>query len=448
VREIGRYELHHELASGGMATVYLGRLKGAVGFARTVAIKQLHPQFAKQPEFTTMFIDEARIAARLAHPNIVATLDVVAESGELSLVMEYVEGESLDRLIKAGGQAPLPIVSAIVSGLLEGLHAAHEAKSERGESLNVVHRDVSPQNVLVGVDGVARVLDFGIAKAADRLQTTQDGGLKGKVAYMAPEQLRLESVDRRTDVYAAGVVLWEALTGRRMFRATNPVSALSELLASVPEPPSTANPNVSSELDAVVKTAIARDPAHRFSSAREFARALETAVPAASPRDVGSWVTRLARDALGQRGTLVSAMQGQTQVTAAPAVPAPPDPGGTEAPVTNRTPPRPERRRIGYALAAVLGAVVAGAVVFVLGKSNDAALVPLPAMSSTPSPELPAAPLPSSSSVTPTASVSATAPKPVVQRKLEAPAKPRKNCNPPYVVDTAGIKTYKPGCLR
>src|SRR5262245_51026591 len=169
---IGRYALHGELASGGMATVHLGRLLGPVGFSRTVAIKRLHAQYAQDPEFVSMFLDEARLAARIRHPNVVPTLDVVATSGELFLVMEYVPGESLSRLARAARdrmeRMPPRIVSAIMSGVLHGLHAAHEAKSERGEPLGIVHRDVSPQNVLVGTDGVARVLDFGVAKAAGR----------------------------------------------------------------------------------------------------------------------------------------------------------------------------------------------------------------------------------------------------------------------------------------
>jgi eukaryotic-like serine/threonine-protein kinase len=432
-----------------MATVYLGRLKGAVGFTRSVAIKRLHPQFAKQPEFTTMFIDEARIAARLVHPNVVATLDVVAEDGELSLVMEYVEGETLDRLVKMAGRAPLPIVSGVLVGLCEGLHAAHEAKSERGEPLGVVHRDVSPQNVLVGVDGVARVLDFGIAKAVDRLQITQDGGLKGKVAYMAPEQLRLEPVDRRTDVYAAGVVLWEALTGRRLFRATNPVAALQAMLSSTPTPPSLDNPEVTPELDAIVARAIAREPSLRFATARELAQALERAVPVANPRDVGAWVRSLAGDSIAQRSGLVALMHGGTQVTAAPAAAAqptaPPDPG-TAVAVTHASTTKPERHRAGYLIAAIAGAAVAGLIVLALRSSSAPEVQPVPTLASTP-----AIATPPTSSATiamlPSAAVapstSADTPKP-----MPGAARPKKNCNPPYIVDKDGVKTYKPGCLR
>src|SRR5262245_3092434 len=178
-RVVGRYALYGEIASGGMATVHFERLLGPVGFSRTVAIKRLHPQFAKDPEFVSMFLDEARLAARIRHPNVVATLDVVATKGELFLVMEYVQGESLSRLARAvmarGENLPPRIVASIMCGVLHGLHAAHEARDQRGEPLGIVHRDVSPQNVLVGIDGTARVVDFGVAKASGRHQSTRKG---------------------------------------------------------------------------------------------------------------------------------------------------------------------------------------------------------------------------------------------------------------------------------
>ena len=221
-QSIGRYGIYGKIASGGMASVHFGRLLGAVGFSRTVAIKRLHPHLAEDPEFLATMIDEARMAARIHHPNVVPTLDVVSADGELLVVMEYVRGESLSRLLRAevgsGRRVPLPIASAIVIGALHGLHAAHEATSDRGTPLGIVHRDVSPQNLLVGIDGLARVIDFGVAKAAGRLQTTRDGVLKGKMAYMAPEQLAGREAPRAADVYGMGVVLWETLAGTRRAR--------------------------------------------------------------------------------------------------------------------------------------------------------------------------------------------------------------------------------------
>src|SRR5580700_11191148 len=218
---VGRYALHHEIASGGMATVHIGRLLGPVGFARTVAIKRLHPHLARNPEFVAMFLDEARLAARIRHPNVVSTLDVVATEGELFVVMEYVPGDSLARLLFAAKErserVPLSVAASIMVDMLHGLHAAHEASDERGQPLNLVHRDVSPHNVLVGTDGAAHLIDFGVAKATGRAQVTREGQLKGKLAYMAPEQLGGSPVDRRADVFGASVVLWEMLTGQRLF---------------------------------------------------------------------------------------------------------------------------------------------------------------------------------------------------------------------------------------
>ncbi|MCA9588320.1 MAG: serine/threonine protein kinase, partial [Myxococcales bacterium] len=241
-RVVGRYALYGALAAGGMATVHLGRLLGPVGFSRTVAIKRLHAQFAADPEFVSMFLDEARVAARIRHPNVVPTLDVVTTDGELFLVMEYVPGESLAKLTRAvrerGERIPLPVMSAIMVGTLLGLHAAHEATDERGEPLHIVHRDVSPQNVLVGTDGVAKILDFGVAKAAGRIQTTREGQIKGKLAYMPPEQLRGGDVTRKCDVYAAGVMLWELLTGQRLFSGDNEGAVVARVLEGRIERPS------------------------------------------------------------------------------------------------------------------------------------------------------------------------------------------------------------------
>src|SRR5262245_17864891 len=174
LRTIGRYAMYGPIASGGMATVHFGRLTGEVGFARTVAIKRMHAPLARDPEFVAMFIDEARLAARIRHVNVVETIDVVAADQELMLVMDYVPGESLARLFRTsserGERIPERIALAVICDVLHGLHAAHEARDERGQALGIVHRDVSPQNVLVGVDGTARVHDFGAAKGAGRIQ--------------------------------------------------------------------------------------------------------------------------------------------------------------------------------------------------------------------------------------------------------------------------------------
>jgi eukaryotic-like serine/threonine-protein kinase len=310
---VGRYLLYGEIASGGMATVHFGRLQGAAGFARSVAIKRLHPQYAKDPDFVGMFLDEARLAARIAHPNVVPTLDIVSQGDELLLVMEYVRGSSLSRLLRTltqkGERMPTRIAAAITAGALRGLHAAHEAKSEAGEKLEIVHRDVSPQNVLVGTDGIARVLDFGVAKAAGRVQTTREGQLKGKLAYMAPEQITTGSVTRRTDVYAAAVVLWEMLTGRRLFRADNEAKLLALVLDSEVLAPSKLVEGLPSAFDQVVMKGLDRDPAKRYATAREMAIDVEAVVGIEPSTVIGEWVEVVAADELRERANRIEEIE-------------------------------------------------------------------------------------------------------------------------------------------
>jgi serine/threonine protein kinase len=312
-RPLGRYLLFREIAAGGMATVHIGRLNGPAGFARTVAIKQLHPQYAKDPDFVAMFLDEARLAARIRHPNVVSTLDVVATDGQIFLVMDYVQGESLSRLVRAevlsqDASNPL-IVATVLSGVLHGLHAAHEARDERGEALHIVHRDVSPQNILVGVDGTPRVVDFGVAKAMGRVHTTKDGRLKGKLAYMPPEQLRGRAVTRQTDVYSAAVVLWEALTGRRLISGDTEAEVVTAILHGEIPPPSDLAPHVPPAFDAVVQRGLERDLDRRYSTALEMALELERCVGIASPFEVGQWVESRAAEALKERAGLIEEIE-------------------------------------------------------------------------------------------------------------------------------------------
>jgi serine/threonine-protein kinase len=301
-RTIGRYALHEPIASGGMATIHLGRLVGPVGFSKIVAIKRLHEHLASDPDFVEMFLDEARIAARINHPNVVSTLDIVELEKELFLVMDYVQGESLAFFIRTmrnhDRSIPVPIAAQIMSGVLHGLHAAHEATSEQGEPLHIIHRDVTPQNVLIGADGVARIADFGIATASNQLHQTREGQIKGKVQYMSPEQITNRTMDRRSDVYSASVVLWEALTGRKLFEAKNDAQTMYKVLEATYVAPSSVVASLPKSLDEVLLKGLQRDPARRYASAEEMALALEQAVPPITASAVGAWVREYSADAL------------------------------------------------------------------------------------------------------------------------------------------------------
>ncbi len=488
-RVVGRYILFGEIAAGGMATVHFGRLNGPVGFSRTVAIKRLHPQFAKDPEFVTMFLDEARLAGRIRHPNVVPTLDVVATDGEIFLVMEYVQGESLARLCRAlrARQAAVPadVAVTILAGMLHGLHAAHEAKDEHGQPLDIVHRDVSPQNVLIGTDGVARVLDFGVAKAAGRLQTTREGQLKGKIAYMAPEQLHTGHVTRQTDVYAAAIVLWETLTGKRLFEGDNEAMVLLKALQGNVPPPSSVTPGLPPAFDEVVARGIAKRPEDRWATAREMAIALERCGRMASPSEVGEWVERIAAEELGKRAARVAeiesvssqhggkqsaalleeATRGATpaRIDEKPAPPAELDSQLSSISVSHSGIPSAKGRgRSRSVLAALLGGVVlagaVGAIVLVQrGRRPTAAppvavAAPPPPVADVPPSVLDPAPSPDP---TPPKSGTSTPPpataKPIVARPAPRPppppVTPKPSCDPPFTIDAAGHKKYKMECM-
>ena len=310
--KVGRYVISRRIASGGMAAVHLGRLSGPVGFSRTVAIKRLHPTFAKDPEFVAMFLDEARLVARVRHPNVVPVLDVVAENGQLFLVMEYVEGDNLARLTKGQPTTSNGIVSGILINVLNGLHAAHEARAIGGEALDIVHRDVSPQNVLVDIDGIARVTDFGIAKATARLSNTQTGELKGKFRYMAFEQVTGGPVTRRTDIYSAGAVLWELLTGRPLIDASGLVEARRLIIGLDVVPPSRFGAEVPAAVDEVALRALSKEPQERFSTAAEMAAALEKALQPAMPSSIAAWVRARAHSALASRNQVLEELEAAT----------------------------------------------------------------------------------------------------------------------------------------
>jgi serine/threonine-protein kinase len=313
IAKIGRYALFGKFATGGMATVHLGRLDGAGGFSRVVAIKRLLPHLVENTEFAEMLLKEARVAARVRHPNVVPTLDVVASKGEVLLVLEYVHGESLSALCRAQAKRrepmPIGIVISVMHDVLQGLHAVHEATDEKGRSLGLVHRDVSPPNVVVGVDGMARVLDFGIVKALEHLEETIPNRLKGKTGYMSPEQIQGTRLTRVSDVFAAGIVLWEMLTLRRFAPGPTDRDRMERILSGSYMRPSQHRPEVKGPLDDVVMRALAFRPEDRYPTAREFAAALEAAGEATSSGTVGHWVESLAEKLLSERARLIAEVE-------------------------------------------------------------------------------------------------------------------------------------------
>jgi serine/threonine-protein kinase len=265
-----------------MATVYLARLSGVGGFQRFVAIKRLHPHLAREPEFIEMFLEEARLAARIHHPNVVPILEIGQSDRGYYIVMEYVEGDTLGRLLarsaQTGTRLPTKVGLRVVIDMLAGLDAAHELKDDGGHPLGIVHRDISPQNVLVGVDGSSRLSDFGVARATSKLSTTRTGQLKGKLAYMAPEQAKgQKDIDRRADIFAAGIVLWEVLACRRLFKGDGEADTLNRVLHDPIPPVRSAAPTVPAALEAVVARSLERERTKRYTTAAEFADALERA---------------------------------------------------------------------------------------------------------------------------------------------------------------------------
>lgn len=261
-----------------MGIVYLAMAQGPGGFSKLKVIKRLRPDLAGEPGAVQMFLEEGRLSARLHHPNIVQMNEVGFDGKHYFLEMEYLEGQSLTALTKraarAGGLA-LPLAVYVLAQTLGGLHYAHELVDHDGAPLSVVHRDVSPHNVLVTYDGEVKVLDFGIAKAAGSSSETKTGFLKGKVTYMAPEQVARKALDRRVDIFAVGVMLWEALTGARMWGDLDDFEIFLKLRSDAIPSPRTVRPDVPEALEAICMRALMRDPAERFSTAAEMQRALD-----------------------------------------------------------------------------------------------------------------------------------------------------------------------------
>jgi serine/threonine-protein kinase len=421
-----RYELLFKLASGGMATVYVGRARGSMGFSQLVAIKEPHPHLLDDPGYRKELVAEARLASLIHHVNVVDVRDVYVASDDvhgkqIRLVMDYIEGASLGELLvaasKAGERLPPRAVLRIVLDACAGLHAAHELVDEKGRAVGLVHRDVSPQNLLVGVDGATRVADFGVAKAT-AMATTHSGSLKGKLAYMSPEYVQGENIDRRVDVFAIATVAWEALAGKRLFRGDNDVDTAQRIMLGEAPVLSTEVASLAA-FDDVLATALEKDPKRRFATTQAFASALESVAQplglVAGHAEVAALVKKLAapqlearrdqiRDKLGAEPGFISLMNAEPPslpassdamrgpslaktISAAPMVTA----YGSAEPTTSDTPVPagvPKSRATAVVIVAFL-ALFAGAGVFLVATHH--AEKESPAASGAPASSTPAA---------------------------------------------------------
>lgn len=396
---IGRYLLHRQIARGGMATIHIARLVGDEGFSRIVAAKRLHSEFAEDGDFVAMFLDEARIASKIHHRNVVPVLDVVTTGEEVVLVQEYVHGAPLHWLLRTAYEAkthvPINVAVSIACQVLAGLQAAHQAVDEIGTPLHIVHRDVSPQNIMIATDGTARLLDFGIAKATVIAHVTREGIFKGKLAYSAPEQIR-SAATQQSDIYSLSVALWELLVGRRLHRNAQSEPELIDEIMSGQSPTITEalaeqrewlGQNRWKQLQAIepiLLKGMAVDVANRWKTAGEMEAALATAVAPASPAGVAGWLKSLGRDFLAERDQLIAAEEASWRRTSehfprrASRVFTISSVGGTGSVVT-RTGTQVRRRKGVVAVASVAAAMALVALTIVWLGRRSRIEVPAPA---------------------------------------------------------------------
>jgi eukaryotic-like serine/threonine-protein kinase len=314
--QLGRYRLRYSIAKGGMASVYLAQLAGAYGFEQWVAVKVMHPHLAADRRFATMFLDEARVTSKIRHPNVCSILDFGEDRRTPYIVMEYLHGETLSKVVRRGREErdlPLWVPARAIADAARGLHAAHELRGPDGKLRNLVHRDVSPQNILVLYDGIAKIMDFGVVLAEDRLTSTISREVKGRWGYMAPEQLRGEPLDRRSDVWSLGVLLWEASVGQRLFRAENPAqTAIAVVQGDIPDPRDLV-PDLPAELADVIHGALQRDQTKRTASARELADGIERFLHKASypftADQLGEWMNHAFSDRRKRREEILNSSE-------------------------------------------------------------------------------------------------------------------------------------------
>jgi serine/threonine protein kinase len=504
--EIGRYLLHRQIARGGMATIHIARLVGDEGFTRIVAAKRLHPEFAEDGDFVSMFLDEARIASKVHHRNVVPVLDVVTTGQEVMLVQEYVHGAPLHTLLRTAHEAktrvPINIAVSIGCQVLSGLQAAHETTDELGAPLAVVHRDVSPQNVMIATDGTARLLDFGIAKATMAAHITREGMFKGKLAYSAPEQIRGQAT-QQSDLYSLSVVVWELLVGHRLHNNAQSeaeligqvmagrLARITEVLAPERDKLGDNRWRQLEILDAIIAKGLEVDQSKRWRTAAEMEAALATAVVPATTTGVSGWIKNLGHAFLADRDRMIA--QEEASYRALPRPARRPSQGPhTELRTVAAMPAAPVRHRTRL----VVGAAAVGlmlALVFVIGMTRGSAplqaavaapvtsplappsTVAMPSPVATPSPVAvapPVKPAPLSSISTAAGTgigESRAAPRPIAnvartQRVVIRPVRPapreaaheatpapavepaKADCSPPYYFDGAK-KIFKPACL-
>ncbi len=504
---IGRYLLHRQIARGGMATIHIARLMGDEGFSRIVAAKRLHPEFAEDPEFVEMFLDEARIASRVNHRNVVPVLDVVKAQDEVVLVQEYVHGVPLHWLLRTAHEAnthvPLNVAVAIGCQVLAGLQAAHDTCDQVGNPLHIVHRDVSPQNIMVATDGTARLLDFGVAKATMAAHITRAGTFKGKLAYSAPEHVRGNAV-QQSDLYSLSVVLWELIVGHRLH---NSGQAEAELVAEIMagKLPTITQALIGERefmgayrwnqllaLEPIIEKGLAVRLEDRWQTAAEMEEALAEALPPASPADVAAWLKALGKEFIDGREKMIAAEEQswrRSSATIPPASRPSSQPGPTtRAGFLSGSMIALQKRTTKLAIVAGFALLLGMWIAFALrgGASPDLAAAaasppPPPAPAAAPAPAPSVAPLPP---VTHDATVAhepvaqdepKPAPKPAQPKPVQhvavhqvskpappppkpaprpepqpvakvAPEKPKDDCNPPYYFE-GRKKIFKPACL-
>ena len=476
---VGRYLLHRQIARGGMATIHIARLLGDEGFSRIVAAKRLLPEFAQDGEFVTMFLDEARVASKVHHRNVVPVLDVVATGTDVILVQEYVHGIALNLLLREARQAklqiPVRVAVAIATQVLAGLHAAHTTTDEVGTPLNIVHRDVSPHNIMIAMDGTARLLDFGVAKASMAAHVTRENTFKGKLAYSAPEQLN-GAANRQSDVYSVAVTLWEMIVGRRMYMnlgereiagkiMMGQIPTLTEGLAAERDVIDNERWQDIELLEPIVKKGLAVELADRWPSAAAMESALTHALTPATPQEVADWSKQVGKDLFDNKDKVLAAEEASwrrrsssgftpvpgsfrrssTRMTAredalleqtATTPEMPSVTGSRSRPQGHALTIQAERKRLGLAIA--IGAVGALAVMFVIlmvvtrhsseaPAANAPAATTTPPIMTTPPPPAPAvaAPVPAPTPPPP------PPPQPAVTAPPPSPAPPVEETPPP-----------------